>query len=104
MTVTLEQIRRPKGKLYRPRKVIAYCVSDADDCVTGIVVFGTHDPDRALALARELAADQVGRGAEPGDPVTVWWRDGFEGGYRMWVTDEERGRAGVWFREIEESP
>jgi hypothetical protein len=100
----LPPIERPNGKLYRPRKVIAYGVYDADECPVGVVVFGTHDADRAGALAESFVkCDLLDSGYVPVNPSRVWWRDGFDGSARAWITDEEHGRAGVWFRELAEA-
>lgn len=98
----LTAITRPNGTPYRPQKLTAYAVTDEYEVIAGVVVFGTHDPGRAQALADELVARDVDQGYTAADPVTVWWRDGFECGRRAWITDEEHGRGGVWFREIVE--
>ena len=97
-----EVIQRPDGKPYRPRKLAAYAVTDDGDMLAGVMVLGTHDPGRAQPLADGYAVWQLGSGHVAVDPVTGWWRDGFGYGHRCWVTDEVRGRAGVWFREIVE--
>lgn len=102
VAAALAGITRPNGKPYRPRKLVAYSVADEDEIVAGAVVFGTHDPVRARDLAGEVIRRDVGHEYVPVKPCRVWWRDGFDGGRRMWVTDEEHGRAGVWFREVEE--
>jgi hypothetical protein len=99
----LKPITRPNGKPYRPRKVIAYGVYDADECPVGVVVFGTHNTERAQALADSLVkCDLLDAGYAPAEPSCVWWSDGFDGGSRVWVNDAEHGRAGVWFRELVE--
>jgi hypothetical protein len=99
----LPAIQRPDGRLYHPRKITACAVTE-DDFVIGVVVFGTHDEARAQPLADQYAAWQNGSGAVARRPELVWWRDGYESGHRRWVTDEGKGRAGVWFREITERP
>lgn len=93
-------IKRPNGKLYRPRRVVAYAVGEDTDAV---LVLGTHDLDRARPLADDLARYLLGAGYAAVQPETGWWRDGMEMGERRWVTDEVRGRAGVLFREIVEA-
>lgn len=98
----METITRPDGRLYRSQKVAGYPVTDDGELVCGIMVLGTHDTDRAKPLADRCAALWVDGGYVAASPVTGWWRDGFEGGRRCWVTDPVRGRAGVWFREIAE--
>jgi hypothetical protein len=96
----LAAIRRPDGSLYRPRKLVACPVNDEDEIIAGVVVFGTHDPRRAQLLADEIVRLYADSGCVAASPGTVWWRDGFECGQRRWVTDEQRGRAGVWFSDI----
>jgi hypothetical protein len=91
--------------LCHPRKVIAYGVYDADECPVGVVVFGTHDIARATVLAGAFVqCDLLDSGYAPAEPACVWWRDGFESGRRGWITDEARGRPGVWFQKIVELP
>lgn len=99
----LEVITRPNGRLYRPRKVVACAVVDEDEIFSGVVVLGTHDLARAQLLADEYAAWQLGKGATAGSPLTGWYREGFESGQFRWIADEERGRAGIWFREVTEA-
>ena len=98
-TKTLEPIERPNGELYRPRKIVAYVVGEEDE---GVIVLGTHDRELAQEMADTMARYVAGGGYVAGDWVTGWYRDGFECGNRAWVTDEARGRAGVYFREIVE--
>lgn len=98
----LDPIIRPNGKPYRPRRVVAHEIGDEDEITCGVLVLGTHDQTRAQALADQLAQQVAGNGFVAADPYSGWYRDGFEMGRRQWVTDEVRGRAGVWFREIVE--
>jgi hypothetical protein len=98
----LPVITRPNGKPYRPRKVTAYAVTDKDEITVGVIVFGTHDAGRAQELADQIARWDIGGNYTAVDPVAVWWADRFECGQRVWVTDEEHGRGGIWFREIVE--
>ena len=96
MTAPLPAVERPNGKLYRPRSLAAYAFEDDHAGEPGVVVFGTHDPDRARVLA--LQAARAWYGAEYViDPERVWWRDGIEHGERRWRHDTARGRAGVCF-------
>jgi hypothetical protein len=82
---------------------VADVVTDEDEFVTGIVVFGTHDPQRAQALAdRHAGWHAPDGGIVAASPERVWWRDGFESGRRCWIADEVKGRAAVWFREFAE--
>jgi hypothetical protein len=99
---TGEVIVRPNGKPYRPRKVTARPVADADEMASGVMVLGTHDIERARKLANECAADWVDGGHVATEPETGWFREGYASGRPMWLRDEVHGRAGVWFREIVE--
>ncbi len=102
MPDALPLIPRPDGRLYRPRKVTAYPVGDDNGALDGVLVLGTHDTARALALATVLVTAELGRFYLPATPELVWVRDGMTGGERAWVPDEVNGRAGVLFREVEE--
>jgi hypothetical protein len=95
-------ITRPNGKPYRPRKVIAAAVCDEDESLAGVIVLGTHDLAVAQTLADRYAAWQLGSGTVAADPLLGWYRDGLVNGQRCWITDEARGRAGIWFRSIAE--
>ncbi len=95
-----EVITRPNGKPYRPRRVIAQVVGEEDE---GVLILGTHDLARAQILADQMAEYVAGKGYVAVGPWRGWFRDGFRLGRREWITDEERGRAGVCFRGIEES-
>jgi hypothetical protein len=98
-----DPIQRPNGKPYRPRRVTANAIADEDQILCGVMVLGTHDQIWAQPIADEYASWQLGEGCRAAAPLPGWYRDGFEGGRRCWVTDEARGRAGVWFREIVEA-
>jgi hypothetical protein len=100
----LTPIQRPNGKIYRSRAVTANAVVDEDQILSGVIVLGTHDRERAQPLADRYARWQLGSGYAAASPRTGWYRDAFEGGERRWITDEERGRAGVYFAEIAEIP
>lgn len=96
----LPAIIRPNGKTYRPRKVIVEpweIDGAAYGWESGVIVFGTHDVEVAQPLAdvvcKGFDPDYVAVGAKP-----IWYRDGYENGERVWMDDEVRGRAGVWFR------
>jgi hypothetical protein len=95
-----EVIQRPNGKAYRPRKVIAYSVTDEYEEICGVLVLGTHDIARARVLADELVAHYVDSCEVAAEPETGWWRDRFESGRLRWAADEVRGRAGVLFQKI----
>ena len=96
-------IMRPDGRPYRPRKVTANAVVNEDDFLSGVIVLGTHDIACAVRLATEYVQWQLDAGYCAVDPLPGWYRDAFEGGHRRWVSDEKRGRAGVWFRDIVET-
>lgn len=97
-----EPIVRPNGKPYRARKVAAHVLADENDAITGVLVTGTHDRERALRLARPLVHSEAGSTYEPVYSGGAWWRDGMECGERRWIADDERGAAGVLFGKIEE--
>jgi len=100
----LPPVRRPYGGFYRPRKLTVVVLDEyGDEEDGGIAVFGTHNEDVAGLLADEAAVRLEGAAWHAADPVRVWWRDGYSGGRRCWVTDELAGRAGVLFRRIEET-
>ena len=101
--MTGDTVTRPDGRIYRSRKVIANAVVDGDEFLCGVMVLGTHDVARAKPLADSYAAWQLGAGYTAADPVTGWWRLGFESGGHRWLDDPVKGRAGVWFREIAET-
>lgn len=99
----LPAIERPNGKLYRPRKLVAHIVGDEDEIPSSVLVLGTHDPERAQALADVVAKRHTYASAVAVKPELVWWRDSIRDGRGWWVEDPVRGRAGVWFAEIEET-
>jgi hypothetical protein len=102
MPDTMTTLTRPNGKPFRPRKVVAHAVTDTDDLLSGVMVLGTHDIPRAQKLADQYIPYWLESGYTAADPLTGWWRDGFDCGQRRWIRDEEHGRAGVWFREVVE--
>jgi len=102
MPVILVPIKRPNGKLYCPRKLSSNAVSDDGGVLDGVIVLGTHDVSVAQPLADRYASWQLGAGYTAASPRAGWYRDGMSNGERTWITDEVRGRAGVWFGEIVE--
>lgn len=93
----LPPITRPDGRVYRPKKVVAHAWGEYGyDLERGAVVLGTHDVERARALAASACASWYGL-EHAVRPEVDWFRDGYENGRRAWVRDEVRGRAGVWF-------
>jgi hypothetical protein len=99
LPLELPAIVRPNGKTYRPRKIVVIPCENADEF--GAVVFGTHDVELATPLATEEIASRFDTRYAATDPVVGWWRDGYERGERVWVWDEQIGRAGVWFASAE---
>jgi ABC-type proline/glycine betaine transport system ATPase subunit len=97
-------VTRPNGKTYQPRKIVAHVVSDYYEDFEGVVVFGTHDITRAQALADAVVAYEVHHTVRAADPRLVWWRDTFRYGGRVFETDEEHGRAGVYFADTADRP
>lgn len=95
---TLPVITRPNGKPYRPRRVVAETFLDMDEAVAGVVVFGTHNVVRARLLAEHLIRYETDTAITDCTVELVWWRDGFESGFRRFVDDADRGRAGVKFQ------
>jgi hypothetical protein len=98
----LPSVMRPDGRLYRPRKLTAEGVDTDDGNLSGVLVFGTHDPETARPLADEFAVQQAGQSYRALDPVPGWWRSGFAGGEQCWIGDEKSGRAAVLFQRIDE--
>ena len=89
---TPTSVRRPDGRLYRPRKLpLAMLLSDEDEFVTGVCVLRTHSE----GTARELAVEELQRhdNAFPWELTNVrtewghWRPDGAEG-RRAWERDE----------------
>jgi hypothetical protein len=99
----LPPVRRPNGKLYRPRKIIAYPVADADELTSGVCVLGTHDIERARKLADKCVHSWIESEWVAAGPEVGWFREGYESGRPMWTRDEIRGRAGVMFHEAVEA-
>lgn len=93
----LPAVTRPNGALYRPRKIVAQPCGEEEGEIDSVYVFGTHDVERARALADRAIADWIDYGYCAGDARLTWIRDTFEGGYRRFVHDEENGRAAVRF-------
>lgn len=83
-------VQRPDGRIYRPRKIVGYLLDDEFE-VTGVLVTGTHDEQRAYRLARSILEDEIGPGVEPALPAVGWWRSGYENGRPTWITDDVRG-------------
>jgi hypothetical protein len=90
--VSAPVVIRPNGKPYRRRKPLV--VSEFTDCddSTGVVVEGTHDVDRAAALAADLLAAYDLTDSRPTRRwmrLVPWDPSGYAD--RAWVEDEVRG-------------
>lgn len=104
--LALPVIIRPNGKPYRPRKIVVQAWENDDtgsEWEGGAVVLGTHDVERARPLAADLIRRVFDSRLQPVRPGLRWTRLGFDGARSemVWIEDEERGRAAVWF-EAEE--
>lgn len=99
----LPAIRRPNGRLYRPRNLAAVMLSDEDGIESAVLVLGTHGQEAARPLADDSARRYAGRGYVAVNPVPGWWRDGIERGERVWVWDDVTGRAGLRFEITEKA-
>lgn len=102
VTEAPEVLVRPDGRRYRPVKVTAEFTVGGDGMEEGVMVCGTHDIARARALA-EPYVSRWDAGMAPASPVTGWWRLGYSAGRMVWLPDEVKGRAAVWFTEIVEA-
>lgn len=91
-------LKRPNGKVYRPRKQPrALLLGDDFDCV---LVLGTHDLDLAREVAAKLLAIQLGSDFTATDHERGWYIEKYRWSERTWIYDDERGQAGVMFNEI----
>jgi hypothetical protein len=91
----LVPVRRPDGRLYRPRKLVAFMIDEEPEH-TRALVLGTHDVVRATKLAK-IVVRGYDRGYEPVSPLRGWWRSGIRNHMEWFEPDERRGRAGVMF-------
>lgn len=115
----LPAIERTNGSFYRPRKLRSQVLGNEDES-TGIVVFGTHDVDTALSVARlDVRALNHDIGFHPDDDQyvlveesarRVWWSqklshfEEFNDPRYYYQPDEERGWAGVDFDIVWATP
>jgi hypothetical protein len=97
----LESIRRPNGKLYRPRRlrVVGWDIdwSYHADANWQVAVLGTHD----IAVARQLAP-QGYHCPYLVNPERDWVRLGMCRGEPTWLRDDLRGAACVVFDESDD--
>lgn len=97
----LVPVVRPNGKVYRPRRPPRAVRCDLDDPRSDlseiVIVVGTHDVDRARALALRLAGDVSAR------PLwgEQWYRVAIRNGDRVYVQDEVSGAPALDFGVIE---
>lgn len=94
-------ILRPNGKVYRPQITEAHPVWK-DEEMSGAVVLGTHLIAASFSLALRLVQRECGWDYGPVSPARGWARLAVRRGEPFWVEDEMRGRACVWWQEIEE--
>ncbi len=98
---TLVPVVRPNGKVYRPRnrpRAVRVEVEDwRSDYSEVVTVLGTHDVERARALALRLASDVSER------PLwgEQWYRLAIRNGDRVYVQDEVRGAPGLDFGVVD---
>lgn len=89
-----EQIIRPNGKVYRPRKApSAITLDDHDGMTAFVVVFRTHDIERATELAQPLLDEYLDYRGQI-TPDLVWLRERPDRDYmggRVWADDPVRG-------------
>lgn len=94
----LTPIKRPSGKIYRPRKVRCYAWENQDlDDGYGAVVLGTHDVELAEKLATNAIKYWFDSELIATKPEVGWFRSGYHHGEPTWIRDQVRGRAGVLF-------
>ena len=97
----LPPIERPDGRLYRPRMIVAHVWDNEqayghyDDY--GVFVFGTHDVERARALADQAIKHFFDSGLTATEPERRWVRLGYDNGELAYIDDPVRGRAAVQF-------
>jgi hypothetical protein len=104
MADRLPVIMRPNGQPYRPRTVIAHHweIEGHLSESRGVVVLGTHDLDRARALATEAIVYWFDDRLTACKPEPGWYRLALRHGEPTWIHDEVNGRAGIMFTAIEE--
>jgi hypothetical protein len=97
----LPPIERPDGRVYRPRKIVALSWDNEEaygqDDDYGVFVFGTHEVERALPLAREAIAHFFDSSLVPVKPERRWVRLGYQNGEQAYLDDPVRGRAAIQF-------
>lgn len=100
-TAPCSPVTRPNGKTYRPRMApralqVDNTYARSDDADSLILVFGTHDIERAYALA---AKHWPGTQKDTAD--RTWVRETIRNGEPFIEYDDVRGAATVRFEVIE---
>ncbi|MGB3483997.1 MAG: hypothetical protein WBB07_17495 [Mycobacterium sp.] len=95
-------LTRPNGKPYTPRftGLQAHLWENHNIGESGVIIFGTLDPDQAHDLAVQMCRYWYGVNGV-GDPQPGWYRNGFQNGERWWIRDDVRGRPGVMFEAVD---
>lgn len=102
MTAKYPAIQRPDGRWYRPRKIEAVFTYDDDQIESGVIVFGTHDINRARRLADRLVM-RYDAHLVAVDPVPCWIYRSISCGSIYLYPDDKLGRAAVQFSELVET-
>lgn len=104
--VDLVPVVRPDGRVYKPRKLPrAQVVQNVDDRepYAWVLVLGTHDVDRAHALAARVAAGE-GMYADRATAERTWMRLAMRNGDPVYDRDPVRGAATVTFVVTDDPP
>lgn len=90
---------RPDGRAYHPSKAGLRACAWENSEKSGVIVFGTLNPEAARRLAQESAASWFGDADSfhLAEPTAGWWRDGYDTHGRSWIEDAKRGAPGVMF-------
>lgn len=89
----LVPVTRPNGRVYRPRRAPRAVVVEPDDFHVDeqVIVLGTHDEERARALAMRL------RPVDPYPHEATWMRKAIRKGDPYYMVDEVRGAPALVF-------
>lgn len=104
----LVSVTRPDGRVYKPRKAPrAYLVNDEyagpGEPDTEIYVLGTHDVERAYALAVQLAK-RDGLAVDRSTAELGWIRQAIRDGNPVFDSDPVKGAAAVSFDVVDDWP
>lgn len=89
----LVPVTRPNGKVYRPRKPPRAVPVEDDRDGSTVYVLGTHDVERARALAQRVTT------VCPYPRAESWHRLGMRNGDPYYVYDDVRGAPSLVFVE-----